>query len=411
MSERAPTAGRDRIVAIDVLRGFALLGILPVNIISFGLIGPAYLDPTTAGGFAGANRVVWWGTYLLFDQKMMAIFSMLFGAGLALQWRRAQQRDGRLAGVWYRRTGWLLLFGLLHAYLIWFGDILVAYALCGLVLFLFRKLGPKWLLTLGLLCVAMILLIYTLLGFGLDYLRSHDPADWQQTQAEFHGTPEANAEERRLYAEGGFGGQLRHRAGTALVLQTFGFVIYVGWRAIGLMFIGMALLAWGVLSGERSDRCYRWMCLLGYGLGLPLVAVGAARQVAAGFDMVGYFLTDAHFNTVGSLGVAAGHVGLVMRVVRSGRLAGLCERLACVGRTAFSGYIGQSLVCTGIFYSWGLGRFGALDRLQLAGVVAAIWVAQLLIAPLWLARFRFGPLEWLWRSLTYWRRQPMRRAA
>jgi uncharacterized protein len=147
---------------------------------------------------------------------------------------------------------------------------------------------------------------------------------------------------------------------------------------------------------------------LGYGVGLPLMVFDAAALIAHRFSAEYQLSGGALYNLFGSVVVALGHMGLLMLVVQQGALRWLTTRLAAVGRMALSNYLTHSIVCTTLFYGYGFGQFGQINRTGLAGIVLLIWIAQLVVSPVWLKYFRFGPAEWLWRSLTYWRPQPMR---
>ena len=192
------------------------------------------------------------------------------------------------------------------------------------------------------------------------------------------------------------------------MMQTNAFLFWSGWRAGGLMLIGMALFKWRILSAARSDRFYGWMVAIGLLVGLPVIATGVVQNFAHQRRFEYSFFLGWQFNHWGSLFVAAAYLGLVMLSIR--RLPGLriWERLAAVGRMAFTNYILHSVLCTFIFYGHGLGLYGQVGRAGQQLVVLGVWIVQLAISPWWLARFRFGPLEWLWRSLTYWRLQPLR---
>jgi uncharacterized protein len=191
-------------------------------------------------------------------------------------------------------------------------------------------------------------------------------------------------------------------------VQTVGFLLGGLLFAASRMFLGMGLMKLGVFSASRSRRFYGWMVGLGYGIGLPLMVFDALELIRHGFALDYRMHGGAFYNAFGSLVVALGHVGLLMLIVQSGALAWLTRRLAAVGRMALSNYLTHSIVCTTLFYGYGLGLFGRLDRTGLAAVVLAIWILQVGISPIWLKAFRFGPAEWLWRSLTYWKLQPLR---
>jgi uncharacterized protein len=425
----APVALGERFASIDLVRGFALLGILVMNIIAFALPDAVLLNPTLAGGFSGPNFAVWLVSALLFDHKMMTTFSMLFGAGIVLFTSRAEARGGSPARLFYRRAGVLLVFGLVHAYLLWYGDILYSYALCGMVAYLFRRRPPWLLLPLGL--VALVPPVLIMHGSGIYFERARAAAarveaaeaagtapaaadkalaaQWKEIRQGFNARPEEIARQIKVFGQGTYAEIARERAATVIWMQTFLFAIYVGWDALGRMLIGMGLLKLGVLTAARSSRFYLAMMLLGYGLGLPLVAAGIRGEMRHHFDLVYWFGAGSVYNDFGSILVALGHIAALVLIYKSGAGRWLTRRLAAVGQMAFSNYLMHTLICTTLFYGYGLGLFGKLDRMQLLGVVIAVWVLQLWLSPLWLRSFQFGPAEWLWRSLTYGKSQPMRR--
>jgi uncharacterized protein len=421
----APVKGAERIAFIDTLRGFALLGILPMNIPFFAYYSFAFFTPSIQGGFEGANFLAWLFGHLFFEFKMMTIFSALFGAGIIVFTTRAIQKSGKCAGLYYRRLGWLLLFGLIHAYVIWEGDILVTYAICGAIAFLFRKLKVRTLLIVATALLLVAPSINVLMGYFFGLMRDAAAAvdagtaeewqkgfadGWRETQKSFVPTEEMLADQRAAF-EGGYLDLLPHRASQAALFQFFMLPLWGVWRVTAVMLLGMAALKAGVFTGTRTPRFYFGMVGVGYLVGLPLVGVGAALLVRSSFDIVTWYTLSSHFNYFGSLLVAAGHVGLLALLVKAGALQWLTSRLASVGQMAFTNYIAHSVICALLFYGYGFGLWGEISRVGLWGIVAMIWIAQLLWSPWWLARFRFGPLEWLWRSLTYWSAQPMRRRA
>jgi len=403
----APVSGAERIEALDVLRGFAVLGILAMNIQSFAMVSSAYLNPTTWDDLSGANFLVFAASRLFADLKFMGTFSLLFGAGIVLFSARAEAA-GRPAGpLHYRRMFWLWVIGLLHGYLLWSGDILVAYATCGAVAFLLRRCRVRTLFTLAILLLCVPTLTYGALGLAVPHL----PPEAKTGMLAFW-NPGAEEIAKELAAfRGSWLDQMALRPLQTFAMQVFVFWLYFGWRVGGLMLLGMALYKGGVVTAARSDRFYRTMAGFGFAIGLPLIAWGLWRDVATGWTLAGSMYLGHLWNYWGSLGVVAGYVGLVMLLVRRGAAPGLRRRLGAVGRMAFSNYLGQTVICTTVFYGHGLGLFGALERWHQAVFVLAVWALQLWVSPWWLARFRFGPLEWAWRSLTYARVQPMRRRA
>jgi uncharacterized protein len=180
------------------------------------------------------------------------------------------------------------------------------------------------------------------------------------------------------------------------------------WRVTALMLVGMALMKWGVLSLQKPTRFYRNLALVGYGAGLPLTIFSAFDLYAHQFDFLYFLRYGSSANYWGSIGVSLGHLGLVLLVVKNGLLGGLMRRFAAVGRMALTNYLMHSVILTTVFYGYGLGLYGSVPRLVQMAFVAGVISLQLSISPWWLARFRFGPVEWLWRSLTYRERQPLR---
>jgi uncharacterized protein len=430
-----PVSAPERFASVDMLRGFALLGILAMNIVHFGWPNQVAGNPTRGGGFHGLDRMLWVVNHLVFEMKMMTLFSMLFGAGLVLMGERAEARGASLRGVYYRRVFWLIVIGLVHSYLIWDGDILVLYGECGLIIYLFRRWRPRTLIPLGLVFLLVPVPLITGAAVGLDLLKetaaraeskraAHKTPTkfeawihevWTESvRPEIEPSPKKRAEElsKEIAAHrAGYGQILAARAKDVWKIQTFGFVLFLFWLAGGRMLVGMGLMKLGIFSGLRSTGTYATLCLLGYGLGLPLVGYDAYAMVRHKFSFDYLIHGGVYYNLYGSLLVALGHVGALVLIFRSGALNGLLRRLAAAGRMALSNYLMQSLICTTLFYGYGLGLYGKVPRTGLFVIVVAIWVLQLAVSPWWLERFRFGPAEWLWRSLTYWRLQPMRRLA
>ncbi len=426
----APVGISERVQEIDVLRGFALLGILVINIAGFGLPMAALENPLVAGVERPVDMLVWRLGQLFFYEKFMAIFSILFGAGLVLMAGRAGTADryeGEFRRIYIRRSMWLAVFGLLHAYLLWFGDILFTYGVCGLLILPLRNRRPRTLVLAG--CAALLLggIIMSGIGAQFAYLRDTH-AEAERIMAEggsitpfqeglheaWEGVRSGIApDEDELAAEvaamrGGFWSVFRARAPQSIMMQTGVLLIFGIWRAGGLMLVGMGLMKLGVLAGARTARFYALMAVIGYAAGLPVVEIGARRIVANEFDLVYMFRTGILYNYFGSLAVCLGHVGLVMLAVRIRFLRRCCSLLSSVGRMALSNYLLHSVVFTTIFYGYGFGLFGKLGRTELVALVPLMWAVQLAVSPLWLRTFRYGPMEWVWRSLTYGRRPAMR---
>lgn len=342
---------------------------------------------------------------MLADEKFLTIFSMLFGAGIYLMTSHIEEAGGNPALIHVRRMGWLILFGLLHAYLLWWGDILVNYGLCGLLAYRYRKLPPRRLIVYGIAFVA----VASGLFFYAAWRFPHWPLQQQQAIAQqmWHPTPELTAHELAAYRSG-WVGEMRQRALDASTVQFQAFLLVSFWKVEGLMLIGMALLKLGVLSAQRAASLYWRFIAVAVAIGVPLIAYGVHRQAASGWEARYSLFLGTQYNYWASILVALGWIGATMLLCRSG-LKRLTQPLAAVGRMAFSNYILDTVICTTIFYGFGFGMFGKVSRVEQIEIVLAIWMVQVAISVLWLHFFQFGPLEWSWRSLTYWERQPWRR--
>ena len=401
--ETGPIAETTRIDAIDILRGVALLGILLMNIQSFAMPRAAYSNPIAYGDLEGANLYVWVASRMLAEQKFMAIFSMLFGAGIVLMAERADAR-GNARRAHYRRMGWLLVIGLLHAHLLWHGDILFLYAVCGMLLYPLRRQPPGRLLALGALLLAVCSALFVALGMSFPHWPENERAAFT---AEW--LPSAAAIEAELAVwRGSWLDQQPVRSAWAFEFETSTLIAFGVWRAGGLMLIGMALFKYGAFSARLPFRFYAALVAAALAVGLPLQAYGVALDFARGWQAWSFFF-GMQFIYWPSIAVSLGYVGLVMLVCRAATLRPLTRSIAAVGRTALTNYLLQTIICTTIFYGHGFGWFGAVDRVGQVGVVAAVWAAQLVASSLWLRRFRFGPAEWTWRWLTYGVRPPLRR--
>jgi uncharacterized protein len=432
LASPAPVESEARLTSVDVLRGVALCGILAMNIVGFGWPMGVYGDPTEAPGHGWADVALWMFNHIVFDTKMMTIFSMLFGAGLVLMSERAEARGASLRKVYYRRVLVLLLIGLVHAYLIWNGDILVPYALCGLLLYPLRKKSARTLLTIGVVLLSLAFPVWlgargvvhfmqaTSQQVEAEITEGQEPTGWRKSiheawkKMQEGQKPEPEKFQKKIDTyRGGYFGIVKDRAGELLKEHTAGFVLGFWWLVGGRMLIGMGLMKLGVFSASKSTSFYQRLALIGYGIGLPLLLADIAIDFHYNFfhnSGMAYFLGGWWLmGAVSSPFMALGHIAVVMLICKSGAIAWLTRRLAAMGRMALTNYLTQSIVCTTLFYGYGLGLFGSVYRPGLYLVVLSIWAFQLWISPIWLAHFRFGPAEWLWRSLTYGRAQPFRR--
>jgi uncharacterized protein len=428
-----PVDGAERVNSVDVIRGVALMGILAMNIVHFAWPGVVYSIPIMAPDHDKGDLWLWGFNHLVFDTKMMTLFSMLFGAGLVLMSDRAEGRGAKMRGVYYRRVTWLLVIGLAHAYLVWDGDILVMYASCGFLLYPVRKWSPKTLIVVGIALNLLLVPLWlgmrhavlpfmqqTYLRYDAQVKAGMTPSTWEKKVAEFWVGMSVVSEPTgpsTLVIHGGnahrgdYLGLVKERAKELIWGHTLGFVIMGWWYAGGRMLIGMGLMKLGVFAARRSNRTYAIMMLAGYGVGLPLLLFESIHEANHGFFLDRMFWHALEgwplLSNYASLAVVCGHIGLVMLICRTNALPWLTRRLGAAGRMALSCYLFDSIACTTFFYGYGFDFYATLHRPLLYAIVLTIWTAQLLVCPLWLEKFRYGPAEWVWRSLTYWKFQSM----
>ncbi|MFP8952768.1 DUF418 domain-containing protein [Natrialbaceae archaeon A-arb3/5] len=403
-----PTDPTDRILSLDVLRGFALLGILVINIWLFALPMIGWLNPALYGDFSGINYAAWFVSHVFFEHTFITLFTFLFGAGIVLFMESKEQKGQPARRLHFRRGFWLLVIGLAHAYLLWYGDILVTYALCGFLVVFVRNWRPKRLLALGLVMFSLPAAFYLLSGVGYAVADAATQAEIEEGILAGFGADQGGIDEEIATYQGGWLEQMEHRVSTSLTLQTVGFALESFWSYGGLMIVGMALYKWGVLTNQRSTRFYRRLFAGGALAGLALILTGVWYRELVGWDTAQVLLLAHQFNYWGSLLLALAYVSGIMLLCRAAAGGRVTTALSAVGRTAFSNYLLQTVLATTIFYGHGLGLFGTLSRVELLGIVALIWAIQIPLSVAWLNRFRFGPVEWLWRTLTYGERQPMR---
>ena len=398
-----PVDDTERINSLDVLRGFALLGILVMNIQAFSMVGAAYMNPTAYGDLTGANYWVWYVSHLLFDQKFMALFSALFGAGIVLMWRRAEAKSRRATGLHYRRTFWLMVFGLVHAYGVWAGDILFVYSLCALWVFWLKRRSPKALIIIGAIVLMVSPVLMMTAGLSVPWWPQEDV---EQMMVGWQPTPEQIAEEVANY-QGGWSDQGRSRVKVAVGTHTEAFIYWAFWRASGLMIVGMALFKIGFFSAELSDQIYKRCIGISF-LGLPILVYSVHQNFASAWSIERFFFSQV-YNYFASLLVSLGYASAIMLICKYGLLTKVTSGLANVGRMALTNYLLHTIIATTIFYGHGLGYFGQVSRAGQILIVCGIWAFQIPFSAWWLKRFRFGPFEWLWRTLSYMKQQPLMR--
>lgn len=430
----APIEQSERIIILDSLRGIAVLGILLMNIPGFALPYSMIDDPALRHE-SGLNYYLWYIFGLgVFEGSQRAIFSMLFGASTIIFISRLEKRTTGLmpAELFFRRQLWLLVFGLFNAFvLLWFWDILYHYAICGMILFAFRRLKPKYLLIAAAVCLvlmtarenrdmykdkAVISKGETIASIDTTKLKLTDKQE--EKLGAMQGMKERSSREskekrmkKQLESNRGSYAQIyEYRSDKSAEGETMAMYYFLIWDILLFMFLGMAFFKMGILQGEAKTKVYAWMAVLGLGIGLPLSYLYLLPDIQNQFN---YFETikDRVFNfyetqrLVHSIGI----FGVIMLLYKSGWFKWLFALMRPVGQMAFTNYLMQSLLCGVFFYGIGFGYFGKLERYEIYYVVAAIWVVEIIWSHIWLRYFRFGPLEWAWRSLTYWKKQSLKK--
>ncbi|MFN4295926.1 MAG: DUF418 domain-containing protein [Brevundimonas sp.] len=399
VAEPMPVRAADRLFSLDVVRGFAVLGILAVNAITFAMPEPVMMNPSLQpGGLEGEAAAAWQAMHVFFQDKMRTLFSMLFGASIFLiGGERSELTRGKLLR---KRLFWLGLFGVAHGLFFWFGDILLLYALTGLVVLLVRSWSARRLLIVG----VTLNLVLSALYVGLMALMRMAPPEAMESLG-WETTPEQLSVMIAAYQGNAIETTLTVMGNWASVVPFMAVVLIPATAA--LMMIGMGLFKAGFLAGRSPVWVYGLFIVLGAG-SLWLIHGETAALIAAGFPLVETMMRPA--NTFLSPLVSLAYASALILLARFG-LKLILTPLARAGQMAFTNYLSQTLIMTTIFYGGrGLGYFGQMGWPDLWLVVIGVWVVQLIWSPLWLSRFTMGPLEWLWRRLTYGKGVALKRA-
>lgn len=437
----APTGETERIATIDALRGFALFGILIVNITFFADGAPISLE---TAGHAGdtIDNVAYFISRVFGNYKFVTLFSVLFGMGLALQSNRAGRRERPFAPLYARRLGVLFGFGVLHGIVLWYGDILTMYATLGFIAMLFRHARQRTLIITASILVAVPLLLMPRL-IALNQMSAKIPVaeiqapiesmpsdpiaadDDCPTPSAFTDTPtptnsqppitidrlslEFATIEVELYGRGPFYLSMLHRGIYYVILNIYVGVFLLGWRCLAMFLVGMAIIRSGLMTrlADCRQRLIRWVLIATpIGFGVELFGEFVSWKFEPSYWPM--LISESAMYT-GSIGVAIGYFGLICLISLSDRGRRLLTPLAATGRMALTNYIGQSILCGLVFYSYGFGMIGRIRFSLVLLIAAGIFALQVVSSAIWLRYFRFGPLEWLWRSLAYLTLQPMRR--
>lgn len=407
--------GSDRHLSLDAIRGVAVMGILLLNAFSFALPDAGYVNPRAWGGTRGIDIAAWGLSFVLFEGKMRGLFSLLFGASMLLIVDRARAAGDSGASVHFRRMFWLLLFGLAHHVLVWEGDILVQYAIVGAVAYAFVSRSDRVLRRWAMALLIASVLMHVAMMTGAYALKASAQAPGATTAAresyagmvDSFSKPGSRGVGQDLQIfRGDYPTILADRAaGTTYTIV--GTLKLFGFETLGLMLTGMLLLRNGFLTGGWSGARYRKWARRAYLIGIPPLVILTWGNWASGFEALSTFATFIAWAEPFKYAVLFGHASLAMLLIARFRDAPLIARIAATGRMAFTNYLATSLIMTTLFYGYGVGLYGYVGRAEVYLFVFAVWTAMLAWSLPWLARFRYGPFEWAWRSLSRGERQSM----
>ena len=404
----APPSLPPRLIALDGLRGLAVMGILLMNITGFAMPQAAYFNPLAYGPGTPADVAIWAVEFALVDGKMRGLFSMLFGASLLLVIQRARAAGMDGDSTHFHRMAWLIGFGLVHFYLIWHGDILILYAVIGCAAWFFSESSTRTLVRTGLGLIGLQAVIFLALLAAM-LAEGSGGASARALQDSFGiPAPATIASELALF-RGSYWEIASYRF-TAMVGIPLTQTLLFGSETLGLMLLGMAGLRSGFLTGGWGRLLYARVAMVGYAIGLPVTLLLAWTCWLTGFDARMMFAAALPLGTLTRPLMLLGHAALALYWL-TGTPCPLSGRVAAAGRAAFTNYLGSSLLMTGLFYGYGLGLYGRLDRFAQLGIVVAMWLLMLGWSKPWLDRFAYGPLEWLWRTLARGKKQPIRKRA
>jgi uncharacterized protein len=404
----------ERFLALDAMRGIAVMGILAMNIIAFAMPEPAYLNPMAWGQESAADLYAWAVGFVLVESKMRGLFSLLFGASMLLVYTRAEEANGNGGEVHVRRMVWLLVFGLIHCFLIWFGDILALYALCGLAAIGLLRASPSTRLKIGIGLLTLNTLIYMLVAVFFHVFSASaagDPAmasEYRDFISEFGGAGPGPMMEMVNTMRGSYARIVADRVTNDLWGPAVLFFAS-GAETIGLFAIGMWLFGNGFLTGTWAMAEYRRWAVIGYAIGLPPLIALTVWCFASGMDTITLMAVSVGWSVPFRIAVMIGHASLAMMLIKTFAGTPIMARIAATGRVAFTNYIGTSIVMTTVFYGYGLGLYGHLSRIEAYALCVPAWAVMLLWSKPWLDRYGYGPLEWAWRSLARGQLQIMRK--
>ena len=423
----APIKLSDRILSLDIMRGIVVFGILIMNINDMGL-ARAYENPSVSGGAEGWDLITWITASMFFEGTMRALFSLLFGVGMFILLDRLEKKGAGMeaANIYFRRLLWLLIFGLVHGYIIlWHGEILYNYALMGFLVFSFRFMNPK-----KLIVISISLMIGGFLWNYVDHQNDVKLVEQATTAEKYQaeGKPltmeltealekwQSMEEEKSAESIAEYNDHMRKSYFSAMVFvapivtheNMYAPYKYDWYDVLGMMLIGIALFKMNILSGEKSYKFYGITALISYAIGLTVNYYETKLIIDSGFSFLGFSKSHLTYQ-LGKVFMSLGHIAVIMIFCKTPILNWLKTGLSAVGKMALTNYVMHSVFALFIFTGAGFGLFGKLQRHELMYIVFSIWIFQLIVSPIWLKYFQFGPLEWIWRNLSYQKRHKLKK--
>lgn len=408
----APVQQAERVQIVDILRGFALFGILLVNMAFFMHPFQASIFPIDPGT-PWYDKAAAWLIHFLGDGKFYTLFSLLFGLGLTLLMSRIEARGGRFVPLYLRRLLVLLGIGLVHAFIIWIGDILIMYALVGFLLVLYRKARPRTLL-IWVVILFLLPLLFTAGVTGLVEMGRSLPEGAEQIDLAFADVEAgfvADLERAyRVYPAGNFAEITQQRIYD--YSSYFGYSIISGFSILAMFLVGVYFGKRQLFQNLETNRpFFKKLLLVGLLIGIPANLYYATKAMSVSFLYVNWeILLVQAVQMLGAPLLSLAYVSAFCLLALSPVWGERLKVLAPVGQMALTNYLTQSIVCTTIFYGYGLGLFGQFGAALGLVLTFAIYLLQIPFSHWWMKRFKYGPAEWLWRSLTYMKFQPMKRA-
>lgn len=426
-SSYRPTKTLERIQSLDIMRGLVLLGILIININGFGLY-ESYSDPTVAGEYTGLNRITWYVASLFFEGTMRALFSLLFGVGMFIFLERLESKGAGIgaADIYFRRLIWLLIMGIFRGYLfLWPGEILFDYAIMVFLVFPFRNLQPKKLFLIAgfLISIGLIWSYFDYRGAAHvweDHLKIEQlKSDNQPIPDELKGSEESfqryldkhDPEKIQEYNEAhnkGYFQVLGLLAPENMEGEMYFFYRYNVWDILSMMLIGIGIFKMGILSADKNSKIYVLLAIIGYAVGLSINYLELNNILYNNFSYISFAESNITYD-LGRLFLSMGHVGAIMLFCQSLWFQSFKRRIASVGQMALTNYFMHSAICIVLFTGTGFSLFGKLQRYELLYIVLGIWILQLIVSPIWLKFYYYGPLEWAWRCLSYQKMFPLKK--